>query len=225
EQRAEAARQRDRAEALVYARQIALAQSEWENNKAQAAWTLLEGSRRDLRGWEHRYLHTLFNRGQRTLRGHTSGVYCVALSPDGKRIISGSGEFSNSKQPGQLKVWDMEKGTEIFSFERHISGVWCAAFSADGKRIVSGSGDPFNPATRGELKVWDAEKGTELLSLKGHTLPVTCVAMSADGKRIVSGGGNPFNPATPGELKVWDAERGTETRSLKGHTSWVACVA
>jgi WD40 repeat protein len=35
-----------------------------------------------------------------TLRGHTGPVYCVAFSPDGKRLVTGS-------QDGTLRVWDL----------------------------------------------------------------------------------------------------------------------
>jgi len=35
-----------------------------------------------------------------TLKGHSGEVMSVAFSPDGKRIVSGSGDFT-------LKVWDV----------------------------------------------------------------------------------------------------------------------
>jgi WD40 repeat protein len=39
-----------------------------------------------------------------TLKGHTDGVSSVAFSPDGRRIVSGSGD-------GTLKVWDAAAGS------------------------------------------------------------------------------------------------------------------
>ena len=38
-------------------------------------------------------------------RGHSDRVTCVAFSPDGKRIVSGS-------QDETVKVWDADKGQE-----------------------------------------------------------------------------------------------------------------
>jgi WD40 repeat protein len=195
-----AEQQRERAEFLVYVRQIALAQHEWENNNILAAEELLDTCRWDLRGWEHRYLHSLIHRA-RTIRGHTARVSCVAYSPDGKRIVSGSGD-------GTLKVWDADRA-ETISLKGHTGQVLCVAYSPDGKRIVSSSGDQT-------LRVWDADRGSEVLSLKGHTSWVSCVAYSPDGKRIVSGSGDQT-------LRVWDMDKVTET--LKGHTARVTCVA
>ena len=82
------------------------------------------------------------------------------------------------KQPGDLKVWDVDTGRQVVS----VPGSTCAAFSPDGKRIVGASRD--NTAT-----VWDAETGCRvILTITGHTdAEVTCVAYSPDGKRIVSG--------------------------------------
>ena len=108
----------------------------------------------------------------RTLVGHTGSVSGVAFSPDGKRIVSGSGDQT-------LKIWDAEKGQEIFTLKGHTDLVNRVAFSPDGKRIVSGSWD-------NTLKIWDAEKGQEMLTLEGHSENVSSVAISPDGKRIIS---------------------------------------
>src|SRR5262249_18309587 len=77
EERDRAEREHDRAERLVYARELALAQREWEANNAEAAWKHLEATRWDFRGWEYRHLATLFAGGQRIFRGHTRDVTSV----------------------------------------------------------------------------------------------------------------------------------------------------
>ncbi len=75
-----AEREHDRAEGLLYARELALAQREWEANNTPAAWQHLDATRRDFRGWEYRHLATLFTSNQRIFRGHT-GAGCCATSP------------------------------------------------------------------------------------------------------------------------------------------------
>ncbi len=95
-----AEKQRDRAEFLVYAGQIRLAQQEWQHGDAALAWHHLESCQRNLRGWEHNYLFALFTKN--TFQGPTFAVRSVAYSPDGKRIVSGSWVTT-------LKVWDASK--------------------------------------------------------------------------------------------------------------------
>jgi WD40 repeat protein len=58
----------------------------------------------------------------------------VAVSPDGKRIVSGSHDKT-------AKVWDAATGQETLTLKGHTNPVTSVAVSADGKRIVSGSED------------------------------------------------------------------------------------
>jgi len=136
----------------------------------------------------------------RTLEGHSSSVNGCAFSPDGKLIVSASGD-------GTLKVWDSETGQMLRSLEGHSSFVEGCAFSPDGKLIVSAS---WNRT----LKVWDSETGQTLRSLEGHSAPVEGCAFSPDGKLIASA-------SLDRTLKVWDSETGQTLRSLEGHSSSV----
>ena len=139
-----------------------------------------------------------------TLEGHTDTVTSVALSEDGKRAVSASGDET-------LKIWDMETGEEIRTLKGHTAWVTSVALSVDGKRAVSASNDST-------LKIWDMETGEEIRTLEGHTLDVTSVALSVDGKRAVSA-------SQDNTLKIWDMKTGREIRTLKGHTAWVNSVA
>jgi len=123
-----------------------------------------------------------------TLTGHGALVKSVSFSPDGKRIVSGSGDKT-------VKIWDAETGEEILALIGHSHGVNSVSFSADGKRIVSGSGDTYPES--GVIKVWDAETGQEMLTVDVHTQRITSVSFSPDGKRIVSG-------SSDKTVKVWD---------------------
>ncbi|THH13419.1 hypothetical protein EW146_g6789, partial [Bondarzewia mesenterica] len=106
---------------------------------------------------------------QMSMGKHTSWVNSVAFSPDGKHIVSGSGDKT-------IRVWDAETGAAVSApFEGHTLGVTSVAFSPDGKRIVSGSGDTT-------IRVWDAETGAAVsVPFKGHASWVTSVAFSPDG--------------------------------------------
>ena len=215
-QRAEAEKQRaeeqlTRAEWLVYAGKLMLAQNDFESGNGGLALHYLEECQWNPRGWEHRYLWTRINARQ-TLVGHTGQVWSAAFSPDGKRIVTGSWDKT-------AKVWDAGTGQEILTLKGHKCWVASAAFSPDGKRIVTGGGEWGYPGRSllSEAKVWDAATGQEILDLTRQPAPVWCVVFSPDGQRIVTG-------SQDGMVKVWDAATGQEVFALKcdGEVSSVA---
>jgi WD40 repeat protein len=142
----------------------------------------------------------------RSLKEHTGWVNAVAVSPDGRTIISGSRDRT-------VKVWEAESGRLLRSLEGHTNDVNAVAVSAYGRWIVSGSDD-------GTVKVWEMESGRLLRSLEGHTGGVNAVVVSPDGRTIVSG-------SRDSTVKVWDAESGLLMRTLEGHTGevWVVAVS
>jgi WD40 repeat protein len=140
----------------------------------------------------------------RTLRGHIGPIRGVAVTPDGKKAVSGSGDNS-------LKVWDLESGREIRTLRGHTGQVWAVAVTSDGKKAVSGSWD-------NTIKVWDLESGREIQTLSGHTGQVWAVVVTPDGKKVVSG-------SADRTLRVWDLESGREIQTLQGHTGAVGAVA
>ena len=87
-------------------------------------------------------------------------VQCVAISPDGRRVVSGSSDKT-------LKVWDVETGKCVATLEGHSAWVIGVAVFPDGQRVVSGSWD-------NTLKVWDLATGECLATLEGHSECVLC---------------------------------------------------
>ncbi|KAG9075154.1 hypothetical protein FS749_013197 [Ceratobasidium sp. UAMH 11750] len=70
-------------------------------------------------------------------------VWCIAYSPDGARIVSGS--YDNT-----IRIWDAHTGEVIGQpLQGHTGSVNSVAYSSDGARIVSGSRDET-------IRVWDA---------------------------------------------------------------------
>ena len=134
----------------------------------------------------------------------TDSVSCIAFSPDGNRIVSGSHDQS-------VRVWDAKTGEQLMVLQGHIGIVTSASFSPDGNRIVSGSDDQL-------VRVWDAQTGEQLMELQGHTGFVNSVSFSPDGNRIVSG-------SKDQSVQVWDVKTGEQLMVLQGHTNWVNSVS
>ncbi|BGP40077.1 proteinral transcription repressor [Rhodotorula kratochvilovae] len=116
-------------------------------------------------------------------QGHKSEIYSLAFSPDGRRLVSGSGDKT-------AKMWDLETGTCVYTLTIDDitiaengpvdAGVTSVVFSPDGNFLAAGSLDTM-------VRIWDAETGHLLDKLKGHRDSVYSVAFSPDGKFLVSG--------------------------------------
>lgn len=132
-------------------------------------------------------------------------VKSTAFSPDGGRVVSGGGVG------GMLRLWDIESGRLLRTFEGHSNVVASTAFSPDGARVLSGSWD-------GTLKLWDTESGKLLRTFERHSGWVNSVKFSPDGRRLLSGGSDK-------KINLWDAETGQLVRSLEGHAYKVNSVA
>ncbi|WP_017715215.1 WD40 repeat domain-containing serine/threonine-protein kinase [Kamptonema formosum] len=141
---------------------------------------------------------------QKTLTGHTDWVFSVAISPDGKTLVS-------SSRDNTIKIWNLETGTLQKTLTGHTDWVNSVAISPDGKTLVSGSND-------NTIKIWNPDTGTLQNTLTGHTDDVNSVAISPDGKTLVSG-------SSDSTIKIWNPDTGTLQNTLTGHTDGVQSVA
>jgi len=62
--------------------------------------------------------------------GHILGVFTVAVTPDDRRAVSGSGD-------NRIILWDLESGELLDSFWGD-SVITACAISPDGKTIIAG---------------------------------------------------------------------------------------
>ncbi|HEU5433272.1 MAG TPA: WD40 repeat domain-containing protein, partial [Thermomicrobiales bacterium] len=127
--------------------------------------------------------------------GHRDAVTGVAVSPDGRQVLTGSGtKYSDGYfyrgAENELRLWDARTGRELRRFRGHTGAVFRIVFSRDGRQALSGSAD-------GTLRLWDLETGKEVRVYRGVG-EVRGLAWSADGRRIVCG-------AADGSVHVFNA--------------------
>jgi WD40 repeat protein len=121
----------------------------------------------------------------RQFSGHTKDIRRIAISPNGKQLLSGSFD-------GTMRLWDLQSGKEIRRFDGQGHFVESVGFTADGQRAICSYGPKVAEAIyeddpRCSLRPWDLNTGKELQQFKGHTAPVLSLAISADGRLLVSG--------------------------------------
>jgi len=131
-------------------------------------------------------------------------VYCLAISRDGQRIVSGHHD-------SRARVWNVDSGDLIAEFGCERPAVVCATFSPDGNQIAFAHADEF-------VRIWDLGLGRETKTFRGHTGTVRTIAYLPNGKQILSAGGDKT-------IRLWDVASATEERCFVGHDADVNAVA
>jgi WD40 repeat protein len=140
-----------------------------------------------------------------TFTGHSDSINCVAISANGKILVSGS-------EDSTIHLWNLETGKFLACLEEHEAGVKAIALTPDGKMLVSASADHT-------IKLWQLPKiKTPTHTLTGHSDWVKCIAITPDSKILASG-------SQDKTIKLWDLDTGELKSTLVGHWDEVNSIA
>lgn len=137
------------------------------------------------------------------LTGHTAAVNGLAISPDGKLVVSGSSDKT-------VRLWDLETGQEIRQLLQDAA-VWSVTFNADGTLLAIGCQDKTIP-------LWEVASLQKRLTLSGHTQAVKTIAFHPQHPFLASGSGDKT-------IRLWDVHSGKEVAMLSNHRLQVNALA
>jgi len=130
-----------------------------------------------------------------TLSEHTDGVKSVEFSIDSKVVVSASWDRS-------AKLWNVETGVCVKSFDGHTNGVYHAAFSPDGKRIASSSWDR-------SVRIWNIETlQSKIFKMDSE---VHCATFSYNDRHILTS-------SWDSSIKILDSDSGEIVSTLGENT-------
>ena len=134
--------------------------------------------------------------------GVRQSIVSLAVSPDGKALLSGSADQS-------LRLWSTATWEPL-----HVPRTYSrphATFDPAGERIALGT-------YQGRVRLLDAHTLEERALLSGHRGAVAGLAFGPDGSRLVSA-------SADGTVRLWDPESGETLLTLSEEPSPADCVA
>jgi WD40 repeat protein len=94
------------------------------------------------------------------MEGHSGYVNSVAVTPDGRWVVSASSDNT-------LKVWELQSGREVITIEGHSASVNGVALTPDDRRAVSASRDKT-------IRVWDLDTGCPIATFTCDAAAYCC---------------------------------------------------
>nr|OQO19819.1 hypothetical protein B0A51_12754 [Rachicladosporium sp. CCFEE 5018] len=136
-------------------------------------------------------------------RAHASVVTCVAISPDGNLVASGSTDTT-------VKIWSID-GVQSYNLAGHTASIHLVVFSPLCDTLATASTD-------GKLCLWDPRSGTLRYRLPGHEQLIHAVCFSSDGVLLAS-------CSEDMTARLWDCRSGKNIHTFGDHTARINGVA
>ncbi|MFC7534521.1 NB-ARC domain-containing protein [Actinoplanes sp. GCM10030250] len=135
---------------------------------------------------------------RRSLMGHSGPVTALALTSDGKLLISGGTDRA-------VRVWDTTTGDLRLELTGH-AGTVRALRALPGNGLLASGGDDRT------VIVWDLHTGQRRAALRRHRGSVQALDVARDGTFLIAGAGD--------ELSIWSMDTRRRTARLRGRLEW-----
>ena len=141
--------------------------------------------------------------------GSTWTAWSVAITPDGKTLVSGHQDY--------LRVWDMATLTERFNVQTPNT-VRRVAVTPDGSMIASVEYHYVGKKAVGNIVIRDGKTGVARRVMDPIETGLHAVAIDPDAKVIVSSSWGENN------IHVWEVDKSEQAGVLQGHTGVVGMM-
>jgi WD40 repeat protein len=143
----------------------------------------------------------------RTIKPHSTNVYSIRFSPNGRILASGS------NTGGPTELWDVSSGDQLATLAGDSTNIIVLAFSRDSKMLAGGRDRA--------IALWDVASGALLHSLNNAegegSNPFPPIVFSHDGKLIATGNDD-------GTIRVWNVATGNALYTLRGHAGYLQAL-
>jgi WD40 repeat protein len=133
---------------------------------------------------------------------HSSKVLALALSPDGKTLVSGSADKT-------VKIWQLNSQTDPLTLTGYSMAINLIAISPDGQYFVASG-------LESHLRIRNLETGKLIRSINNSS-KVTSLAFSPNNELLAVGSEDKM-------LRLWHIKTGQEIWTFRGHSERVLDV-
>ncbi len=135
--------------------------------------------------------------------GHFDSVESLAITPDGKTIISGSSDNT-------IKLWNINSGMCVNTLNGHVDSVNSLVITPDGNIIISGSQDKT-------IKLWDIQSGECIKTFDDFDSEISSIVVTQDGNTMIASHG--------GIIKLWDIGSGKCIKTIEDDNNKINSIA
>lgn len=135
--------------------------------------------------------------------GHTQPIISIAISADGKYVVSGSADRT-------VRIWSVETGEVLYRWDGEDNSLNAVTFSPDDQHV-------FMASSKGTVRFWDFQRNREVGRIAAHEGRIWAIAIAPNRRLFVTGGGD-------GTAILW-TNRTKSVRSVCQHDDVVTTVA